>query len=65
MPCLEDGDQSLSLAAKDFEPDEDVFESESESGSDSELEDMKRLGTQKESLKRSGQSMFSNARPQR
>ena len=63
MPCLEDGDQSLSLAAKDFEPDEDVFESES--GSDSELEDMRRLGTQKESLKRSGQSMFSNARPQR
>ena len=58
MPCLEDDDQSLNLAPKDFEPDEDVFESEI--GTDSELEDMKRLGTGKESLRKSGQSMFSN-----
>ena len=34
MPCLEDGDQSLSLASKDLEPDENVFDSES--GSDLE-----------------------------
>ena len=63
MPCLDDDNQSPNLAPKDFEPDEDVFDSES--GTDSELEDMKRLGTQKESLRKSGQSLFSNTRPQK